>query len=171
MVSMFSGLVHLGYSERNAWRHSFALPACLLVLAAAGVLALGTDSPKVSTTSLLTLTYLTCTHSETMPPMYGCIYPSCPTPLPCLISYIDAVQGDFRDLRRAGHIRSKPLASIALATRRFSTWVLALQYALSFGTEVTLFNMAASYFVDRFHVRRHIFTPFKHTSHYYAEGV
>lgn len=62
MVSMFSGLVHLGYSERNAWRHSFALPACLLVLAAAGVLALGTDSPKVRTI----LAYLTCAHSETI---------------------------------------------------------------------------------------------------------
>jgi nitrate/nitrite transporter NarK len=63
-------------------------------------------------------------------------------------------KGDFCELRRHGLIRSKPLSSLSQATRRLTTWVLALQYALTFGTEVTLFNVAASYFTDKFHVRQ-----------------
>lgn len=45
-------------------------------------------------------------------------------------------QGDFRDLRLRGLLRTRPLPSMLDACRCCGTWVLALQYALSFGVEV-----------------------------------
>lgn len=59
-----------------------------------------------------------------------------PHPPPACLPVCMNGQGDFRDLRLRGLLRTRPLPSMLDACRCCGTWVLALQYALSFGVEV-----------------------------------
>ncbi|MEW5306442.1 MAG: hypothetical protein WDW38_007382 [Sanguina aurantia] len=65
----------------------------------------------------------------------------------------DSPQGDFRDLKKSGVMRSGkgaiwPLIRCGLTNYR--AWVLALTYGYSFGVELTVDNMIVSYLFDQF---------------------
>ncbi len=60
----------------------------------------------------------------------------------------DAPDGDFRELHRTEATAHKP-GFLAVA-RDIRVWALGLAYALCFGVELTLHNIAAIYFFDHF---------------------
>lgn len=64
----------------------------------------------------------------------------------------DAPDGDFRELRAEGKLprRETGLAGFWLACRDLRVWGLFVAYAASFGIELTMDNVAAVYFFDRF---------------------
>lgn len=65
----------------------------------------------------------------------------------------DAPDGDFRDLRAAGRMAEpgdKGMSSISIVAKDPRVWILALAYACCFGLELTMDNVAALYFHDRF---------------------
>lgn len=66
----------------------------------------------------------------------------------------DTPEGDIVDLRRRGIAvetgKKGGWAVFAEASRNYRTWLLALCYAASFGLELFIHNVAASYYVDRF---------------------
>ena len=63
----------------------------------------------------------------------------------------DCPKGNFADMKRHG---SMPVRSISSFFQQgawnFNTWILFLQYACCFGTELTMNNAAALYFKDKF---------------------
>jgi len=61
----------------------------------------------------------------------------------------DTPQGNFEDLERGG-ARSGPGASFWSAARDPRVWALFVAYGACFGLEITLDNLAALYFFDRF---------------------
>ena len=66
----------------------------------------------------------------------------------------DTPEGDIVDLRRKGISietgKKSGWGVFAQASRNYRTWLLALCYAASFGLELFIHNVAASYYVDRF---------------------
>jgi NNP family nitrate/nitrite transporter-like MFS transporter len=64
----------------------------------------------------------------------------------------DAPDGDFRQLRAEGKLprRKTELAGFWSACRDPRVWGLFVAYAASFGIELTMDNVAATYFFDRF---------------------
>jgi MFS transporter, NNP family, nitrate/nitrite transporter len=64
----------------------------------------------------------------------------------------DAPDGNFRELRAAGKLprRKTELAGFWLACRDPRVWALFIAYGASFGIELTMDNVAATYFFDRF---------------------
>jgi NNP family nitrate/nitrite transporter-like MFS transporter len=66
----------------------------------------------------------------------------------------DAPDGDFKQLRAAGMLpRRKPeLAGVWAACRNPYVWTLFVAYGACFGLELTMDNIAAIYFFDRFHL-------------------
>jgi NNP family nitrate/nitrite transporter-like MFS transporter len=63
----------------------------------------------------------------------------------------DTPRGNINDLVKTGAIEKKSASGSARAGFCLGvTWVLALQYACCFGVELTVNNMMASYFVNRF---------------------
>ena len=57
----------------------------------------------------------------------------------------------MKDLKKRGVVFEKPTSGLWQAATQYTTWIMALQYAASFGVEIVVFNMAASYFHDDFH--------------------
>ena len=53
---------------------------------------------------------------------------------------------------RQGEQRVNASAGMRSALGNYMTYVMAIQYAASFGVELVVFNMAASYFHDEFKV-------------------
>jgi MFS transporter, NNP family, nitrate/nitrite transporter len=66
----------------------------------------------------------------------------------------DAPDGSFRQLRAAGQLprRKTELAGFWLACRDGRVWALFVAYAASFGIELTMDNVAATYFFDHFNL-------------------
>jgi MFS transporter, NNP family, nitrate/nitrite transporter len=64
----------------------------------------------------------------------------------------DTPEGNFRELRAAGKlpIPKKSTAAFWEACRDYRVWTLALIYGACFGIELTIDNIAALYFTDRF---------------------
>jgi len=62
----------------------------------------------------------------------------------------DSPDGDFLELRRAGRLSPPAKGSLLKAAADWRTWGLAAAYAGSFGVELTMDNVAALYFHDRF---------------------
>lgn len=64
----------------------------------------------------------------------------------------DAPDGSFRELRAAGQLQRRKTgwAGFWLACRDGRVWALFVAYAASFGIELTMDNVAATYFFDRF---------------------
>lgn len=60
----------------------------------------------------------------------------------------DTPAGNFKDINRTAGVRKKGTFLIAL--KDYRTWVLALAYAACFGIEITVDNVAATYFTDKF---------------------
>jgi NNP family nitrate/nitrite transporter-like MFS transporter len=70
-----------------------------------------------------------------------------------LVSYYgtDTPRGDVSERIEKGEKPTEAIASLSDAACNPMTWVLALQYAISFGVELVVYNMAASYFHEEFH--------------------
>lgn len=67
----------------------------------------------------------------------------------------DAPDGDYSELRKQGQIESaegKGLESFLLAIKDYRVWALFFIYAACFGVELTINNIAALYYHDRFHL-------------------
>ena len=67
----------------------------------------------------------------------------------------DAPGGDYKELRRQGEIEpaeGKGLESFILAIKDYRVWALFFIYAACFGVELTINNVAALYYHDRFHL-------------------
>jgi NNP family nitrate/nitrite transporter-like MFS transporter len=64
----------------------------------------------------------------------------------------DAPEGNFRDLRAAGRLpqRKTELGPFWAACRDWRVWGLSIAYAASFGIELTMDNIAATFFFDQF---------------------
>jgi len=64
----------------------------------------------------------------------------------------DAPDGNFRDLRRTGQMPSAKRSggSLSQVLGDYRVWTLALVYGACFGMELTIDNIAALYFTDRF---------------------
>jgi NNP family nitrate/nitrite transporter-like MFS transporter len=63
----------------------------------------------------------------------------------------DCPAGNFADLRSQGQLSaSKSRSSFWNAARDYRVWALALAYAACFGVELTMDNVAHTYFVDNF---------------------
>ena len=66
----------------------------------------------------------------------------------------DTPQGNLRDLARAGGVNSPVRKSAAksflAAARDYRVWMLFITYGACFGIELTMHNLAATYYVDRF---------------------
>jgi len=68
----------------------------------------------------------------------------------------DCPQGDYRDLRAAGvEVESGKKGGWAVfksAAANYRVWMLFITYGACFGVELFVHNVAASYYVDRFHL-------------------
>ncbi|WP_089340898.1 MFS transporter [Burkholderia singularis] len=68
----------------------------------------------------------------------------------------DCPQGDFADLRARGAAvgggKKGGFASFAAACANYRVWMLFVTYGACFGVEVFMHNVAALYYVDRFHL-------------------
>lgn len=65
----------------------------------------------------------------------------------------DAPNGNFKDLRAKGElppVTDKEEGSFLLAAKDYRVWALFIIYAACFGVELTINNVAALYFFDRF---------------------
>jgi NNP family nitrate/nitrite transporter-like MFS transporter len=63
----------------------------------------------------------------------------------------DCPKGNYADLKRHGAMQERSAASFfRQGFFNFNTWILFVQYACCFGTELTMNNAAALYFKDRF---------------------
>ncbi len=67
----------------------------------------------------------------------------------------DTPDGDYSELRRQGEIEpaeGKSMESFILAIKDYRVWALFFIYAACFGVELTINNVAALYYHDRFHL-------------------
>ena len=66
----------------------------------------------------------------------------------------DAPDGNYKALREKGAIapESKGIASFLLAIKDYRVWALFVIYAACFGVELTINNIAALYYHDKFHL-------------------
>lgn len=62
----------------------------------------------------------------------------------------DTPQGNFKKLSEGGRINKKKNGSFLLALKDYRVWILTLAYAACFGIEITVDNVAATFFMDRF---------------------
>ena len=63
----------------------------------------------------------------------------------------DCPKGNYRELKRGGMMLERSAVSFfRQGACNFNTWILFLQYACCFGTELTMNNAAALYFKDEF---------------------
>lgn len=64
----------------------------------------------------------------------------------------DTPAGNFKDLKKrdAATQQKKDKGSLIVALRDYRVWVLTLAYAACFGIEITVDNVAAIFFIDRF---------------------
>ncbi|WP_293943679.1 MULTISPECIES: MFS transporter [unclassified Sphingobacterium] len=62
----------------------------------------------------------------------------------------DTPNGNFNDLPADTRSYSKKNGSFLLALKDYRVWVLTLAYAACFGIEITVDNVAATFFIDRF---------------------
>ncbi|MFU1857296.1 MFS transporter [Sphingobacterium sp. NGMCC 1.201703] len=62
----------------------------------------------------------------------------------------DTPQGNFKKLSEGGKINKKKNGSFLLALKDYRVWILTLAYAACFGIEITVDNVAATFFIDRF---------------------
>ena len=62
----------------------------------------------------------------------------------------DTPNGNFNDLPADRRSYSKKNGSFLLALKDYRVWVLTLAYAACFGIEITVDNVAATFFIDRF---------------------
>ncbi len=60
----------------------------------------------------------------------------------------DTPQGNYKEIEVQTKVKKKGTFLIAL--KDYRTWILAFAYAACFGVEITVDNVAATYFVDRF---------------------
>lgn len=60
----------------------------------------------------------------------------------------DTPAGNFKDIQR--EVKEKKKGTFMIALKDYRTWVLAFAYAACFGIEITVDNVAATYFVDNF---------------------
>jgi NNP family nitrate/nitrite transporter-like MFS transporter len=60
----------------------------------------------------------------------------------------DTPAGNFKDIQREK--KEKKKGTFLIALKDYRTWVLAFAYAACFGIEITVDNVAATYFVDNF---------------------
>ena len=60
----------------------------------------------------------------------------------------DTPSGNYREIQR--RTKEKKKGGFLLTLKDYRTWVLALAYAACFGIEITVDNVAATYFVDNF---------------------
>ncbi|WP_256010528.1 MFS transporter [Desertivirga xinjiangensis] len=60
----------------------------------------------------------------------------------------DTPAGNYKDIKRAATQKSK--GSFKLALKDYRTWALSFAYAACFGIEITVDNVAATFFVDNF---------------------
>ena len=65
---------------------------------------------------------------------------------------LDTPAGNFKDLEKtdAAGQQKKGKGSLMVALRDYRVWVLMLAYAACFGIEITVDNVAATFFIDRF---------------------
>jgi NNP family nitrate/nitrite transporter-like MFS transporter len=62
----------------------------------------------------------------------------------------DAPKGNYHELKKHGVMREvDAVKSFQLASMNWNTWILFIQYACSFGVELTMNNAAALYFKVR----------------------
>lgn len=62
----------------------------------------------------------------------------------------DTPQGNFNKLSEGQKINKKKNGSFLLALKDYRVWILTLAYAACFGIEITVDNVAATFFMDRF---------------------
>lgn len=60
----------------------------------------------------------------------------------------DTPAGNFKDINRT--VGASKKGTFLIALKDYRTWVLALAYAACFGIEITVDNVAATYFTDKF---------------------
>lgn len=60
----------------------------------------------------------------------------------------DTPAGNYSELRKSQQVKVK--GSFAIAIKDYRTWALAFAYAACFGIEITIDNIAATFFVDNF---------------------
>lgn len=66
----------------------------------------------------------------------------------------DCPKGNYADLKRHGSMQERSAASFfRQGVCNINTWILFLQYACCFGTELTMNNAAALYFKDQFDLK------------------
>jgi NNP family nitrate/nitrite transporter-like MFS transporter len=62
----------------------------------------------------------------------------------------DTPSGNFKEIKRIN--KEKKKGTFLIALKDYRTWILAIAYAACFGIEITVDNVAATYFVDNFKV-------------------
>jgi NNP family nitrate/nitrite transporter-like MFS transporter len=63
----------------------------------------------------------------------------------------DSPKGNFSDLKKAGELPKKKVGdSFAIAACNFNTWLMAFQYACTFGVELTVDNAVTLFFHEKF---------------------
>lgn len=60
----------------------------------------------------------------------------------------DTPEGNYKDIQRTAKVKAK--GSFKVALKDYRTWALAFAYAACFGIEITVDNVAATFFVDNF---------------------
>ncbi|VTR49975.1 Probable nitrate transporter narT [Sphingobacterium thalpophilum] len=62
----------------------------------------------------------------------------------------DTPQGDFKELHKERETAARPKGSLLTVLKDYRVWILTLAYAACFGIEITVDNVAATFFIDRF---------------------
>jgi NNP family nitrate/nitrite transporter-like MFS transporter len=60
----------------------------------------------------------------------------------------DTPRGNYKEIER--EVKAKKKGTFLIALKDYRTWVLALAYAACFGIEITVDNVAATFFVDQY---------------------
>jgi len=83
-----------------------------------------------------------------------CIIPAVVAATSGIVTYFisdDAPKGNYSEMKKQGQMQEvSAAASFRSGAGNLNTWILFLQYACSFGVELTMNNAAALYFVDAF---------------------
>lgn len=68
----------------------------------------------------------------------------------CITTFPSTQQGDISELIKSGESPVKSTTAFKAAASNYMSYVMCLQYSVTFGVELVLFNMTASYFHDEF---------------------